>query len=168
MDAVQIVNQALTLWRQIEQFIRAYSAYLLAGLFLINLFALIVILRIKHKVQKIFKGDKVSLEEVLLGLKDHQEITDKSFAALQGKMKSIEEDLPKGIRRLGLVRFNPFSDAGSDQSFSLALLNDDKDGVVLSSLYGREINRVYTKPIKGGKSQYQLTDEEKQAIDQAV
>ena len=164
MDTGQIFN----LWNQIERFISAYNVYLFLGLFFINLLAIFGVLHLKGKVKKIFKGDKVSLEEVLLGLKDHQEITDKSFAALQNKMKSIEEDLPKGIRRLGLVRFNPFSDAGSDQSFSLALLNDDKDGVIISSLYGREINRIYTKPIKGGKSQYQLTDEEKRAIDQAA
>ena len=160
MDVVQLLNQA-------RQFIGAYNVYLFAGLFFINLLAIVWIFRIKSKIRKIFKGSKSDLEEVLLGLRDHQEITDKSFSELQKKVNALEEELPRGIRRFGLVRFNPFSDAGGDQSFSLALLNDEKDGIVVSSLYGREINRVYAKPVKDGKSQYQLTDEEKKAIEDA-
>lgn len=152
---------------RVKGFIDAYGAYLFLGLFLINILAIAWIFGLKKKIRKIFKGDKSDLEEVLLGLRDHQEITDKALVEFQKKIKNLEEDLPKGIRRFGLVRFNPFSDAGGDQSFSLALLNDDKDGVIISSLYGREINRVYSKSIKGGKSQYQLTAEEKQAIENA-
>lgn len=161
-------EQILNLWSQAKLFIDAYNVYIFLGLFIFNLFAIFWIFRIKSKIRQIFKGSKSDLEEVLLGLRDHQEITDKSFAELQKKVKNLEEELPRGIRRFGLVRFNPFSDSGGDQSFSLALLNDEKDGVVISSLYGREINRVYAKPIKSGKSQYQLTEEEKKAIDDAL
>src|SRR3989338_5025274 len=119
MDFGQILN----LWNQAKWLIDAYNVYLFLGLFFINLLAIFWIFRIKSKIRQIFKGSKSDLEEVLLGLRDHQEITDKSFAELQKKVKSLEEELPRGIRRFGLVRFNPFSDAGGDQSFSLALLN---------------------------------------------
>lgn len=152
---------------RVKSFMDAYGTYFFLGLFLINMLAITWIFSLKKKIRKIFKGNKSDLEEVLLGLRDHQEITDKALVEFQKKIKNLEEELPKGIRRFGLVRFNPFSDAGGDQSFSLALLNDDKDGVIISSLYGREINRVYSKSIKSGKSQYQLTAEEKQAIENA-
>jgi len=68
---------------------------------------------------------------------------------------------------VGIIRFNPFSEVGGDQSFSLALLNESNDGVVITSLYTRQENRVYGKPIKNGQSEYTLSEEEKQAIEKA-
>ncbi len=66
-----------------------------------------------------------------------------------------------------MVRFNPFKEIGGDQSFSIALLDSNNDGIVITSLYGREGNRVFGKPIKNGKSRYLLSGEEKKAIEQA-
>ncbi|MCL6631770.1 MAG: DUF4446 family protein [Alicyclobacillus herbarius] len=74
--------------------------------------------------------------------------------ALQGKISSAR-----------LVRFNAFSDVGSDLSFSLALLDDDQNGVVLSSIYGRDESRVYAKPVQHGQSTYPLTEEEQMVIE---
>ena len=64
--------------------------------------------------------------------------------------------------------FNPFEDTGSDQSFAIALLDDRRDGIVLSSLHGRGQTRVFAKPVEGGESKHQLSDEEAQAIRVAV
>ena len=68
------------------------------------------------------------------------------------------------LQHVGLVRFNPFEDTGSDQSFAIALLDDRRDGIVLSSLHGRGGTRVFAKPVEGGESTHQLSDEEAQAI----
>ena len=68
---------------------------------------------------------------------------------------------------MGIVRFNPFSGVGSDQSFSVALLDKNDNGIVITSLYNREGNRVYAKPIKTGVSEYLLSTEEKSAIEKA-
>ena len=72
------------------------------------------------------------------------------------------------IQKTGVVRFNPFSEIGGDQSFSIALLNKNNDGLVITSLYTRERNRVYAKPIIKGKSQYLLSKEEKEALEKAI
>lgn len=72
------------------------------------------------------------------------------------------------IQHVGLVRFNPFEDTGSDQSFAIALLDDRRDGIVLSSLHGRGQTRVFAKPVEGGESKHTLSDEEAQAIKIAV
>jgi hypothetical protein len=72
------------------------------------------------------------------------------------------------LQHVGLVRFNPFDDTGSDQSFVIALLDDRRDGIVLSSLHGRGQTRVFAKPVEGGESTHQLSDEEAQAIRIAV
>jgi hypothetical protein len=72
------------------------------------------------------------------------------------------------LQHVGLVRFNPFEDTGSDQSFAIALLDDRRDGIVLSSLHGRGQTRVFAKPVEGGASKHTLSDEEAQAIRIAV
>jgi hypothetical protein len=72
------------------------------------------------------------------------------------------------LQHVGLVRFNPFEDTGSDQSFAIALLDDRRDGIVLSSLHGRGQTRVFAKPVEGGESTHTLSDEEAQAIRIAV
>jgi hypothetical protein len=72
------------------------------------------------------------------------------------------------IQHIGLVRFNPFDDTGSDQSFVIALLDDRRDGIVLSSLHGRANTRLFAKPVEGGESSHALSDEEAQAIRIAI
>lgn len=72
------------------------------------------------------------------------------------------------IQHIGLVRFNPFEDTGSDQSFAIALLDDRRDGIVLSSLHGRANTRLFAKPVAGGQSTHTLSDEEAHAIRVAV
>lgn len=77
---------------------------------------------------------------------------------------SVEKRLRQSIQHVRTVRFNPFSGQGGNQSFSVALLNEDKDGVVLSSLYTREKSAVYAKPVRNNTSDFELTKEEKEAI----
>jgi hypothetical protein len=80
----------------------------------------------------------------------------------------LERRAQSSIQHIGLVRFNPFEDTGSDQSFAIALLDGQQDGVVISSLHGRANTRVFAKPVEGGASRHALSDEEAQAIRIAV
>jgi hypothetical protein len=70
--------------------------------------------------------------------------------------------------RLGLVRFNPFDDTGGNQSFTLAILDSNNDGFVISSLHSRTGTRLYAKAIFGGESETALGAEEAQAVEIAV
>lgn len=86
------------------------------------------------------------------------------------QLKESEEQsvrVKNAIQKIGLVRFNPFGDTGGDQSFALCLLDGRDSGIVILSLHLREGTRVYVKRIKEGKSRYELSKEEKQAIDEA-
>jgi hypothetical protein len=78
--------------------------------------------------------------------------------------RRLEKEAYHSLQHLGVVRFNPFHDTGSDQSFALALADGHGNGVVLSSLHGRDMTRVYAKPLSGWQSSYPLTDEEKEAV----
>lgn len=86
----------------------------------------------------------------------------------EDRLSRIERQQGVTVSRVGLVRFNPFEDTGADLSFSLALLNDGGDGIVLTSLWGRDEVRVYAKPVTSHKSAYALSNEEKQAMDLAA
>ena len=72
------------------------------------------------------------------------------------------------MQHVGLVRYNPFQDTGGDQSFAIALLDQHGDGVVFSSLHNRSLTRIYAKPVKGGASALSLSEEEVQAVQQAL
>ena len=79
-----------------------------------------------------------------------------------------ESNLRHSFQRIGLVRFNPFEDTGGNQSFALALLDANGDGLVLSSLHSRAGTRVYAKAINGGRSEAALSEEESEAVRQAM
>jgi len=78
--------------------------------------------------------------------------------------RRLEKAAYFSLQHLGVVRYNPFHDTGSDQSFAISLVDGHGNGVVISSLHGRDVTRVYAKPLKRWESTYSLTDEEKQAI----
>ncbi len=89
-------------------------------------------------------------------------------AKIESDIVKVSQVLHGCYQRFALVRYNPFSDTGSDQSFSLALLDMDNNGYVITSIHGREINRVYAKHIEGGKSRHNLSAEEVEAIERAI
>jgi len=86
---------------------------------------------------------------------------------LQRLARQLEKAARHSLQHLGVVRFNPFSDTGGNQSFAIALVDGHGNGVVLSSLHGRESTRIFAKPLRRWDSEYSLTDEEKEAIARA-
>jgi hypothetical protein len=72
------------------------------------------------------------------------------------------------LQKTGMVRYDAYDDVHGKQSFSVALLNAYDTGVVITGLFGRTDARCYGKPIVNGKSEYQLSDEEKQAVQVAM
>jgi len=89
------------------------------------------------------------------------------FKKLSEEIENLKEDHKFSIQKIGTIRFNPFNEVGSDQSFSVALLDERNSGVVITSLYNRQENRIYAKPIVEGASQYVLSEEEVAAIEKA-
>jgi uncharacterized protein YlxW (UPF0749 family) len=72
------------------------------------------------------------------------------------------------IRHVGVVRFDAFEDMGGRLSFSAALLDAHGDGVVITSINGRQDTRCYAKRVQSGTSIHNLSDEERQAIREAL
>lgn len=86
------------------------------------------------------------------------------------EMAKISRKMQKSIQKIGFVRYNPFgkNDTGGNQSFSIALLDKDDSGFVITSMHAREGTRVYAKPVSEGKSTNTLSDEENEAIKKAT
>ena len=97
------------------------------------------------------------------------EDTQKGLVDLGSTVKGMKEADLKHLQKVSLVRFNPFSDTGGNQSFAIALLDGRGDGVVFSSLHGREGTRVYGKSVAGFKSAgYEFSKEEGEAVNYAA
>jgi hypothetical protein len=87
---------------------------------------------------------------------------------LAARAATLERDVARAQARVGLVRFNPFEDTGSNQSFALAVLDGHGDGYIVSSLHARQATRVYAKTITAGRAEAALSDEETEALRQAL
>lgn len=105
--------------------------------------------------------------EVLLAHQRQLRRDQEAFRLVNDRLKTLEKESNFLLNQVGLVRYNPFSDSGGNMSFSLALLNNNGDGAVLTSLHSREGIRFYSKGVKSFKSEQSLTTEEIEAIEQA-
>ena len=113
------------------------------------------------------KKKKKEPENIMEVLEEFKKLKEEVQMASK-KMEAIKEKNTSALQKIGIIRFNPFKDMGGNQSFSLALLDGRNTGLVISSLYTREGNRVYAKGIKEGRSEHPLSSEEKKAIEEAL
>lgn len=133
------------------------------------LIILLWILMIEIRLKRIFAGTKAkNLEESLVVLGKKLKEIETNQEKIDKHLVTIDNRLNKSIRNIETLRFNPFVDAGGNQSFAVALLNDEGNGVVLSSLYARDRMSVFAKPIINGKSSFELTSEEKSVLDKSI
>ncbi len=140
--------------------------YIIGGTVILLL--VIWVFLIELRLKKIFRGKGAKeLEGVLLSLGDDLKKLNVSREEIEKYLETVERRLKKSVQGVGIIRFNPFEDAGSNQSFSVAFLNEGGDGVVISSLYSREKVSVYAKPVKNYNSEYPLSEEEKEAVKNA-
>lgn len=90
-------------------------------------------------------------------LESSQEVHEQALSELQHLFRFA-------VQKIGIVRFNPFDDGGGNLSFSLAILDGHNTGFVVTSMHGRQQNRIYAKRIEQGRSEVQLTEEEVEAV----
>lgn len=110
-------------------------------------------------------GNGNNLDEMLKAYINDVDDVKKDNSEIKAYYTKLDNDISSSIQKIGLVRFNAFKDVGSDLSFAVALLDREDNGVVFNGIYGSESSNIYAKPIKNGESSYQLSDEEKYAIE---
>jgi hypothetical protein len=114
------------------------------------------------------QGESGGIDEILDRQLKRIDSLSERVDALNKLHRELEALGERTIQKVGVIRYNPFSDTGGDQSFAIALLDALGNGVVLSSLHSRTDTRVFAKPVHGGRSKYQLSDEEQDAIKKAL
>lgn len=111
---------------------------------------------------------KKDLKTILSQILSQTNLNQKQLIEIQSRVQKIRHKLRSHIQKIGFIRFNPFPQTGGNQSFSLALLDENDDGFVLSSLHSRDATRFYAKAVKKAKGDgYQLSKEEIKAIKSA-
>lgn len=141
------------------------ATLILAGVVVVLLIVWIV--RLEIKFRRLTAGKSGNLEESIMTLKDKQKEAEDFMNEMEKYLSNVEKRLQKSVQAVETVRFNAFDGVGANQSFATALINQHGDGVVLSSLYGRERTSVFSKPIKNHASEHGLSEEEKQAVKKA-
>lgn len=137
--------------------------YIALGIIILSLAGWILLIEIRLK--KIFRGKKAGdLENIIADINNQLKEIDSTGEEIEKYLKTVESRLKKSIQHVRVIRFNPFDDAGSNQSFAIALLDENGNGAVISSLYSREKVSVYAKPIKNNQSEFVLSKEEMQSI----
>jgi hypothetical protein len=122
----------------------------------------------EKRLKRFFLGKKAKdLEDTIVTLENDISLIKKAKESMEKDIALMNAKLKKSIRGLNTIRFNPFPDQGGNQSFAIGMLNEEGDGLVISSLYSRERMSIFAKPVKGGISEYELSAEEKEALEKA-
>ena len=127
------------------------------------------ILIIEIRLKRIFSGFKAkNMESLIAELTKKTKELEEERKKTELQLTSIDKRLAQSIRNIETVRFNPFPQVGGNQSFAMSLLNDEGNGVVISSLYSRDRTSLFAKPIKAGQSEFELTKEEKNVLKKSI
>ena len=141
--------------------------YITYGLVALTVILIGWIIRLEIKIKRLLMGkDAKSLEDSIVSAKDNIEVLNNFQKESSLYFKNIERRLRRSMQAVETMRFNPFKGTGDggNQSFSTALLSEEGDGVVISSLYSRDRVSVFSKPLKNFESTFELTEEEKEVI----
>ena len=125
--------------------------------------------QLRRRLRRVLpEGESSGIDEILDRQLKRIDGLSERIDALNKLHHELESLSQRTVQKVAVIRYNPFADTGGDQSFAIALLDSLGNGVVLSSLHSRTDTRVFAKAVQGGRSKYQLSDEEQDAIKKAL
>jgi hypothetical protein len=138
--------------------------------------AIVLAVKLRHmrSAQLAVLGDSESrdlvahAEAMQSGFVDLRELVESTFSTVERKLGAHDQRIDLGISHAAVVRYDAYGDMSGRQSSSIALLDEHGSGVVLSSILHRDQARIYVKDVQAGKSQFELSPEEKEAIATAM
>lgn len=124
---------------------------------------------IRRKYDTMMAGSGVEdLEGLLVDLKNQSDMLEEEQREQKALIEATQVKIRSMKSNIALKRYNAFGERGNDLSFSVAILDDNSSGIVLTSLHNRENSYIYSKPMQNGESQYALSPEEKEVITLAL
>jgi len=146
-----------------------YPTLALIVLGILSLFAFGRLFLVEMRLQKILRGKRgEDLGETLVGLVKEIEKLDHRGLLIAKEIDDINGRLMKSLQKVHTLRFNPFRDQGGNHSFATCLMDEEGNGVIFSSLYSRDKVNIYAKPLIKGESEYELSEEEREAVRKAL
>jgi len=139
--------------------------YISIGNAVLVLVVLVWLIVTNKRLNKLTRGNSSDNLEAII--KDNNKLITEILSeqeSVHSKIGTLRKQLRKTVQKVKVLRFNPFKEMGGNQSFSIALLDEDDNGVVVSSLYARDNVNIFAKPITNGSSEHKLTEEEKTVI----
>ncbi|WP_405105754.1 DUF4446 family protein [Paenibacillus sp. FSL K6-1217] len=121
--------------------------------------------KMRSRYEAMMSGNGIEdLENLLVNLKNQGDMLEEAQQEQKVLLEAAHTKMRGMKSKVAMKRYNAFGERGNDLSFSLAILDDNHSGIVLSSLHNRENSYIYAKPIEQGESAYALSPEEKEVI----
>ena len=160
---------------QIELLLNDYLIYIVLGLGLLVIILMILVCvnaakmkKIQRRYEMFMSKEDINLEELLVQYTKKLNVLLQNEKEMKTSIEYMEKTVKNCVQKVGVVRYQAIANMGADLSYTVALLDEQNDGVVLNGIYGRDGCYTYAKPINAGKSTYNLSEEEIQAIEQAM
>ena len=126
---------------------------------------IISVIYLHIRIKKLTRGNKgKSLEGHIAKILEEVEAQRFQNTEYDERLIELEEKSPGMISHIRMERFNPFADSGGNHSFSMALLDGQRNGVVITALYARDRTNIFAKNISDGKCQQDLSPEEQKCL----
>ena len=150
--------------------------YILIGLSVCCVVLLVLVIislcklkKVKRRVDALTRGkDTESLEDIILSYLDRVESLEEGEEITRAALTAIKDNLKITYQKKGLVKYDAFREMSGALSYSLALLDKENNGVLISSMYSREGCYTYAKDIVNGECKINLSEEETEALKQAM
>ncbi len=160
--------------KQMQMLLEANLVYVVLSMTVVILILIVVIAVNSRKINKMKKSyqtfmqkEDVNLEELLIQYTKKLNALLQNEKEMQDSIRYMESIVGSCVQKIGVVRYQAIQNMGADLSYTVALLDEKDNGVVFNGIYGRDGCYTYAKPIENGKSTYNLSEEEVQAIDKA-
>ena len=138
-------------------------------LLILNIVSFVKIGNLKKRLKKFMKGkDAQSLEKEIVGLYEDNKFLKNMVDNNKKDIRDLNRRFAKAFQKVGLVKYDAYQQMGGLLSFSLALLDEDNNGLILNSVHSTEGCYTYTKEVRMGECKLELSNEEKVALDQAM
>lgn len=151
-------------------------AYILIGFLVVILILIILVIismvrisKLNKRLARFMKGkDAQSLEKEIVGLYEDNKFLKNMVENNKRDIRQLYKQLAKAFQKIGIVKYDAYQQMGGLLSFSLALLDEDNNGLIINSVHSTEGCYTYTKEIHRGECDIELSNEEKVALEQAM
>lgn len=162
-----------------ESFFRTinnYSIYIILVMLVVVILLLILVIALFSSVNKLQKRFRrmmrgtngKNLEELINSKLDKiEDAIEKSEEAIRGN-DELNTKIMDCVQKVSIIRYKAFEDVGSDLSYSIAILDGNNDGVIITGIYGRQESTTYAKPVDKGISRYDLSEEEITVLNESI